>query len=277
MIPKKFHYLWFGPYKDNRTFVDEWCDVMPDYELHRWDNSNIMPYCDEAVELFRGLDNLKDTPITYVSDLVRLLIVRDHGGIYLDHDIAILKDLTPLLTEKELVMTYMYDHIYYGEPDAWEMGTPVAKFTEETYAKARYHHDTINNNFFAAEKNHPIINRFIEVTVENHFRPKDQQYAMSDWCSGPGAFCEVMRELGVPIEKSITVEQDNIVIYERDLLHPVNGIERAQIGADAYNQRIEQIIAEKSSYAVHAHDHFGTDLYFTNRMIFFDEWYLGQK
>ena len=205
--------------------------------------------------------------------MIRLLILRDYGGVYLDHDIAVLNDLTPLLEGKEFVMTFMYDPQHADKPNAWDLGTPVKEFTKEMYAKARYHSDTINNCFFAAEKNHPILHRMIEVTVENHFRPKDKQYPMSDWCSGPGVFSEVGRELGFPIEKSTTMEQNNVIIYQRDLLHPVNGIERASIGADAYNEKINRHLAEKDRYAIHVHDHYGTDLYFTNKMIFFDEWY----
>lgn len=273
MIPKKLHYLWIGPYKDNRTFVDDWHQVMPDYELYRWENDNTDPYIEEAIELFGGLDNLKDTPITYVTDLIRVLIVRDHGGLYVDHDIAILKDLTPLLENKEVVMTFMYDPEFADSPNVWQQGTPVKEFTGEMFAKARYYSDTINNCFFAAEKNHPVILRTIEAIVENHFRPENEQYAMSDWCNGAGAFSEVAREMGISIDRSTTVEKDNIIIYERDLLHPVDSMERMRIGNDNFNQKIERLIAEKQGYAVHAHDLYGTDLYFTNKMIFFDEWY----
>lgn len=277
MIPKKLHYLWIGPYQDNRTFVNEWTTVMPEYELHRWNNENTAPYFEEAIDLFRGLDNLERTTFTYMSDMVRLLIMRDHGGIYLDHDIAVLNDLSPLLENKGLVMTFMYDPNYSDQPNVWHLGTKAANVGKDLYAEGLYHSDTINNCFFAADKNHPIINRMIEVTVENHFRPKDQQYPMSDWCSGPGVFSEVCRELGIPIENSITVEQNNVIIYERDLLHPVHGMERMQIGAEVYNQRIERYLAEKDRYAIHVHDHYGTDLYFSNKMIFFDEWYKENK
>ena len=95
MIPKKIHYCWFGgnplPDRANKC-IESWKIFCPDYEIVRWDENN----CDLNVNTFvqQAAENKK---WAFVSDYFRLKVVEEHGGIYLDIDVELLKPLDDLL------------------------------------------------------------------------------------------------------------------------------------------------------------------------------------
>lgn len=98
MIPKKIHYCWFGG-KDlpklAEQCINSWKKYCPDYEIVRWDensfdiNSNI--YVKEAY-------NAKK--YAFVTDYVRLYALYTQGGIYMDTDVEVLKNLDQFLKNK---------------------------------------------------------------------------------------------------------------------------------------------------------------------------------
>jgi hypothetical protein len=102
-IPKIIHYCWFGgsdmPDK-NIKCIDSWKKYCPDYEIKRWDETNYdinkNLYMKQAYEAKKW---------AFVSDYARLDIIYNFGGIYLDVDVEIIKNLDPLL-ENEAFMGF---------------------------------------------------------------------------------------------------------------------------------------------------------------------------
>lgn len=95
MIPKKIHYCWFGGNPLPAIAIKciaSWKKHCPDYEIIQWDESN----CDLDINIFvkQAYENKK---WAFVSDYFRLKIVEEHGGIYLDVDVELLKPLDNLL------------------------------------------------------------------------------------------------------------------------------------------------------------------------------------
>ena len=94
MIPKKIHYCWFGgnpmPEKDKKC-IESWKRYCPDYEIIRWDESNYdvskNRYMKEAYE---------EKKWGFVPDYARLDIIYNEGGIYLDTDVELVKNLDDL-------------------------------------------------------------------------------------------------------------------------------------------------------------------------------------
>lgn len=95
MIPKKIHYCWFGGKELPdlaKKCIASWQKHCPDYEIIRWDESNF---------------NLDQIPYTrwcydhkkwaFLSDYVRLAVVAEQGGVYLDTDVELVQPLDPLL------------------------------------------------------------------------------------------------------------------------------------------------------------------------------------
>ena len=94
-IPRTIHYFWFGGKpipEDYQMNIDTWYKWCPDYEVIRWDESNCdlneCEYIKEAYESAR---------YGFVPDYFRLKVIYEHGGIYLDTDVKLLKPLDELL------------------------------------------------------------------------------------------------------------------------------------------------------------------------------------
>ena len=91
MIPKVIHYCWFGgnPLPDDvKQYIESWRKYCPDYEIKEWNEQNfnldMYPYAREAY------DNRK---FAFVADIVRLYACYNEGGIYLDTDVEVIKNL----------------------------------------------------------------------------------------------------------------------------------------------------------------------------------------
>ncbi len=99
MIPKKIHYCWFGGNEKPKLFekcYKSWAKYCPDYEIVEWNESNFdlsaCPlYVQQAYEAKKW---------AFVTDYVRLKVVYDNGGIYLDTDVELKKNLDFLLNRK---------------------------------------------------------------------------------------------------------------------------------------------------------------------------------
>lgn len=98
MIPKKIHYCWFGGKPlptDVKNCIKSWKKYCPDYEIIQWDESNFDINCNHFI---KGAYSAKAW--AFVSDYARLKIIYEHGGIYLDTDVELLRNLDDLLSNK---------------------------------------------------------------------------------------------------------------------------------------------------------------------------------
>ena len=98
MIPKKIHYFWFGGNekpKSVKKCIDSWKKYCPDYEVIEWNESNFdircMPFVEQAYEAKK---------YAFVSDVARLMMIYEYGGIYMDTDVEVIKPLDNLLENK---------------------------------------------------------------------------------------------------------------------------------------------------------------------------------
>lgn len=98
MIPKIIHYVWVGgkpltPLAEK--CIESWKKFCPDYEIKRWDETNFdinqNKYCKEAY------DNKK---WAFVSDYIRLKVLYDEGGVYMDTDVEVIKSIDEFLDNK---------------------------------------------------------------------------------------------------------------------------------------------------------------------------------
>ena len=94
-IPKVIHYCWFGGKElpdQVKVCIESWRKYCPDYEIVRWDESNYdygrYAFAKEAYDAQKW---------AFVSDVARLDIVYQNGGIYLDTDVELIASLDPFL------------------------------------------------------------------------------------------------------------------------------------------------------------------------------------
>lgn len=98
LIPKVIHYMWFGrkPIPDTlRRCMDTWREFCPDYEIVEWNEDNYdvnkHPYMAQAYE---------QGAYGFVPDYARLDILYNHGGIYFDTDVQLIKNIDQLLYQE---------------------------------------------------------------------------------------------------------------------------------------------------------------------------------
>lgn len=95
MIPKIIHYCWFGgnplPELAQRCIVS-WREFLPDYEIREWNETNYdvrkIPYTAQAYDAKK---------YAFVSDYARFDILCQHGGIYFDTDVEVIRPLDDIL------------------------------------------------------------------------------------------------------------------------------------------------------------------------------------
>lgn len=96
MIPKIIHYCWFGhkPLPNSaKKCIASWKKYLPDYEIKEWNESNFdvnaIPYTREAYQLKK---------YAYVSDYARFVVLYQHGGIYFDTDVEVIRPMDDILS-----------------------------------------------------------------------------------------------------------------------------------------------------------------------------------
>lgn len=92
---KKIHYCWFGgnPLPDDAIkCINSWKEYCPDYEIVQWDESNFdvhsIPYIHEAYEQGK---------FAFVSDYARFQILYQHGGLYFDVDVELIRPMDEII------------------------------------------------------------------------------------------------------------------------------------------------------------------------------------
>ncbi|MCI5051714.1 MAG: hypothetical protein MRY21_01090 [Simkaniaceae bacterium] len=166
-IPRTLHYIWLGPKEFPKTSlknVISWIRLHPDWQIKFWtDRPRITPHprmevvqfdaypFKELASEYRLSDNWAER-----SDLLRYEILKNEGGIYVDHDVECYKSLDPLSME--------YDFFCGVEP-------PHAPIMDTSIS--------ITNNLIAAAPEHPIFDDVVArvkgrwQAVEKAFPGKD--------------------------------------------------------------------------------------------------------
>ena len=135
-MTKIIHCIKVGPNSELGDFelscIDSWKRTYPDFEIKYWTDEQILPLiqdCKYAVSCY------KNGKFAFVNDYVRLVILYNEGGLYMDTDVFCVNRIPDACFEKSFT--------------AWDAGF-------DTYW-------TQNGNcMYAAEPNLPLFKRFID-------------------------------------------------------------------------------------------------------------------
>ncbi len=182
-IPKKIHYIWLGRKEIPHEFqenIESWKRHNPDYEIVEWNEDNYDfdkgVYAREALEAHA---------YGFASNYARLDIIYNEGGIYLDTDVRVLKNLDCLL----------HDSAFFN------MGSA----------------DRVNNGCgFGAVKGSGIVRELLDVYDGKHFllpngKPGNKQ--------GHTFLHPVLKKHGFEIKNQYQ-KKDDIVLYPSEVMSP---------------------------------------------------------
>lgn len=132
-IPKVIHYCWFGGNplpKSAQKCIRSWKKFCPDYEIIEWNEKNFdvrcNAYCSEMYD--RG-------KWAFLTDYVRLRVVFNYGGIYLDTDVELIKPLEDMLENSAYMGIENTDEVATGLGFGAEAGHPFIRENKEYYEK----------------------------------------------------------------------------------------------------------------------------------------------
>ena len=185
MIPKKIHYCWFGGNPKPRLAkkcMRSWKKYCPDYEILEWNESN---YDISAAPLYvRQAYEAKKW--AFVTDYVRLQVVYENGGIYLDTDVELLKGLDDLLEHRA----------YFGFEDDGHINTGVG---------------------FGAEKGHELLK---EIMADYRDIPFCREDGSFDTLSCPQRNTEVFLRHNLHQNGSGQILDGDVQILPKEYLNP---------------------------------------------------------
>ena len=130
MIPKKIHYIWFGHGEKNervKTCIESWKKYLPDYEIVEWNEDNFdVNYNDFTRQAYEA------KKWAFVSDVARLWILYNEGGIYMDTDVEVYKPLDEFLNEEGFTG---FEDVHYPVTATFgaQKGNPVIKLMLDYY------------------------------------------------------------------------------------------------------------------------------------------------
>ena len=139
MIPKKIHYFWFGGNEKPKSVqkcINSWKKYCSDYEIIEWNETNFdihcMPFVEQAYEAKK---------YAFVSDVARLMVVYEYGGIYMDTDVEVIKPLDDLLENMAYMSFENNENINTGQGFGAEAGMPFFKEHIDVYRKWNFIND----------------------------------------------------------------------------------------------------------------------------------------
>ena len=136
MIPKIIHYCWFGRGEKPelaKKCIASWRKSCPDFEICEWNEGNCdylsIPFMAEAYAAKK---------YAFVSDVMRLIVLEQYGGVYFDTDVEVLRDISPLLDDEGFIGFENDQFVNSGQVMAAKAHHPVIRAMIEEYKKLRF-------------------------------------------------------------------------------------------------------------------------------------------
>lgn len=101
MIPKTIHYVWVGHNPKSKIIqecIATWKKNLPDFKFVEWNEDTFDMHENKYIE-----QAYQAKKWAFVSDYIRAQAIYEQGGIYLDTDVRVVSDLTPLLNDRAFI------------------------------------------------------------------------------------------------------------------------------------------------------------------------------
>lgn len=155
MIPKVIHYCWFGGSQltdEAKECIASWKKVCPDYQIKRWDESNYNINKNEYTKTA-----YKNKQWAFLTDYVRLDVLFNEGGVYLDTDVKLVKSLNPLISNGAFMAFEQRGRINTGIGFACESGNNIVQENKNYYESKSLKNDGTLNTELCVEVTTKIL------------------------------------------------------------------------------------------------------------------------
>lgn len=183
MIPKIIHYCWFGrgqmPVLAEKCLAS-WSKYLPEYKVMVWNEDTFdidaHPYTREAYQARK---------FAFITDYVRLWALKEHGGVYMDTDVEVIRPLDEFLDNPAF-----------------------SGFEDETH---------IPTGIMASEKNGQWVSEQLAYYNDRHFIKDDGSL---DTTTNVTIMCDNMSKEGFVLKNSRQNFKGIIEIYPKDYFCP---------------------------------------------------------
>ncbi len=183
MIPKIIHYCWFGrgqmPALAEKCLAS-WSKYLPEYKVMVWNEDTFdidaHPYTREAYQARK---------FAFITDYVRLWALKEHGGVYMDTDVEVIRPLDEFLDNPAF-----------------------SGFADETH---------IPTGIMASEKNGQWVSEQLAYYNDRHFIKDDGSL---DTTTNVAIMCDNMSKEGFVLKNSRQNFKGIIEIYPKDYFCP---------------------------------------------------------
>ena len=174
-IPKVIHYCWFGRGEKSELMnrcIDSWRKYCPDWKIIEWNEDNFDPcFCPYAEKAY------KKKRYGFLADAARLQIIYEHGGVYLDTDVELIRPIGNLCDNEAWFAYGTTTDINTGSGFGAEKGNWMLKYLLDNYKSFNKNQNfelctTIDTrmfklHFFDFASNHDVTQKYDGVLIIN--------------------------------------------------------------------------------------------------------------
>ena len=182
-IPPTIHYCWFGRGAKPEVFdkcLASWRTYMPNCEIVEWNEDNTdLSFCGFLADAYAA------KKWAFVSDVIRLKVVYEYGGIYMDTDVELKEPFDPLMINEAFFFFQNHNQINTGMGFGAAKGNDLVKSMLDIYLCTEFQPDNllsiscpvlntqvIKNTFteFRANKETQLINNMLFVDSDEYWK-----------------------------------------------------------------------------------------------------------
>lgn len=170
MIPKIIHYCWFGKTEKPlliKRCIESW-KTLEGYKIIEWNEQNF----DINNSLYTKI-NYQNGKFAFVSDFVRLKVLYEYGGIYMDTDVEVLKKFDDEFLKYNGFIPFMFNCNLSTAIIGSEPKSLLIKMLLDIY-KSLEIKDSPNNDVFTRF----FLNQYSDFRLNNKFQVLDGNIAI---------------------------------------------------------------------------------------------------
>lgn len=204
MIPKKIHYVWLSgePLPSHIiSCIDSWKKHLPEYEIIQWNKNNFNLDCNkfawQAFEAKRW---------AFATDYIRLRVVHDHGGIYLDSDVEVCKNIDEFLSN-DFFSAVEYHSDVVASVNLDDYLSPSGQRKSDEYVPGV----GVQAAIFGSVRNHSITKSILDFYEKQDFILDDGSFFENP--IAPTIYALILEKYGFKYVNKIQYLQNNVTFY----------------------------------------------------------------